>query len=167
MIRHAQLSDVPEIVRLFEAARGIMHQNGNYSQWNAAYPGETEALKDIQNGTNYVMEDPGIAGKLYGVFTLIRDPEPTYTIIREVHWLDTTPYGTIHRIASDGTHQGVFQELMTFCKSEWRHLRIDTHQDNAIMLHLIQKEGFTYCGIIKVGDGTDRLAFEWVKESAV
>ena len=162
MIRPATISDIPRILKIYDAARGIMHQNGNYSQWDGAYPGEADAQKDIQNDTLYVLEDEaGAAGNVYAAFTLIHDPEPTYTIIRDGQWLDTTPYGTIHRIASDGTHQGVFHELIAFARIKWDHLRIDTHQDNTIMQHVIQKEGFEYRGIIKVGDGTDRLAYEW------
>ena len=43
-----------------------------------------------------------------------------------------------------------------------RDLRIDTHQDNAPMLYNIRKHGFEYCGVIHVGDGSERLAFQWM-----
>ncbi len=166
MIRKANLNDIPRILQIYDAARGIMHQNGNYSQWGGAYPGEKDALTDIQNGTLYVMEDEaGAAEATYAAFTLIHDPEPTYDIIRNGQWLDTAPYGTIHRIASDGTHQSVFHDLIAFCKEKWDHLRIDTHEDNTIMRHVIPNEGFIYCGIITLRDGTDRLAYEWLKNT--
>ena len=40
------------------------------------------------------------------------------------------------------------------------HLRIDTHENNAVMRHLITSRGFLPCGTITVEDGTPRLAFE-------
>ncbi len=49
---------------------------------------------------------------------------------------------------------------MEYCSKEIKHLRIDTHQDNKIMQHVILKNGFTYCGIIYTGDGSPRLAYE-------
>ena len=43
---------------------------------------------------------------------------------------------------------------------ELRCMRIDTHKDNKTMQRLILKNGYEYCGIIFVEDGTERLAFE-------
>ena len=36
----------------------------------------------------------------------------------------------------------------------------DTHRDNTIMQHLITKHGFTYCGIILLANGDERLAYQ-------
>lgn len=36
----------------------------------------------------------------------------------------------------------------------------DTHQDNKITRHLIEKNGFAKCGIIYVADGSPRIAYE-------
>ena len=41
-----------------------------------------------------------------------------------------------------------------------QHLRIDTHENNKVMQHLILKNGFEKCGIIYVDDGSPRVAFE-------
>ena len=41
-----------------------------------------------------------------------------------------------------------------------RELRADTHADNKIMQHLLEKNGFTKCGIIHVEDGTPRIAYQ-------
>ena len=45
-------------------------------------------------------------------------------------------------------------------KRQTKHLRIDTHHDNAIMQHVILKNGFTRCGIIHIASGAERIAFE-------
>ena len=55
---------------------------------------------------------------------------------------------------------GIFSAVIDYGASHYRHLRIDTHRDNRIMQHLIEKHGFTYCGIIWLEDGTERLAYE-------
>ena len=47
-----------------------------------------------------------------------------------------------------------------FCEQSINHLRIDTHNDNKIMQHVIEKNGFKRCGIIHVNDGSERIAYE-------
>ena len=70
------------------------------------------------------------------------------------------PYGVIHRIASYLEVHGVFSAIIDFAAARYPHLRIDTHRDNRIMQHLIDAAGFSYCGIIWLEDGTERLAYE-------
>lgn len=41
-------------------------------------------------------------------------------------------------------------------------MRIDTHADNHIMQHVIEKAGFQRCGIIFTDDGTPRIAYQKV-----
>ena len=38
-------------------------------------------------------------------------------------------------------------------------LRIDTHRDNKIMQTLLAKNGFQYCGVIRLTNGEPRLAY--------
>ena len=86
--------------------------------------------------------------------------DPTYAEI-EGAWQDTaTPYGTIHRIGSDGTRRGVLHECVDWAAQRISHLRVDTHADNHVMQRCILREGFSYCGVIHVADGTPRVAFE-------
>ena len=40
------------------------------------------------------------------------------------------------------------------------NLRADTHRDNRIMQHILQKHGFRYCGIIYLLNGDERLAYQ-------
>ena len=47
-----------------------------------------------------------------------------------------------------------------FCSEKISHLRIDTHEDNIVMQHLIIKNGFRKCGIIHIADGSPRIAYE-------
>jgi RimJ/RimL family protein N-acetyltransferase len=44
------------------------------------------------------------------------------------------------------------------------NIRIDTHQANQKMIHLIDKAGFHRCGIIYTHNGTKRIAFQRCKK---
>ena len=74
-IRLATEKDLPEIITIFENARAFMRENGNQEQWNGIYPGETDILADIKEGTSYVCDDngEGIAQNafLHGLFKLL------------------------------------------------------------------------------------------------
>ena len=92
------------------------------------------------------------------------------TLLRPGRWLDDTlPYATIHRLAgardSHGIAQACFNWAWQRCRKQSLNaqpytLRVDTHADNHIMQHCIQKAGFTYCGIIYLADGAPRLAYQ-------
>ncbi len=157
MIRHATEADLPRILAIYDAARRFMRQNGNMTQWVNGYPSEPLLRQDIANGDLYVMEDES---GVYAVFALVIGEDPTYAEI-EGAWQDTaTPYGTIHRIGSDGVHRGVLHECVDWAAQRISNLRVDTHADNLVMRRAIAREGFAYCGVIHVADGTPRVAFE-------
>ena len=99
-------------------------------------------------------------GHLYAVFALIPGDDPTYARI-EGAWKDTSPYATIHRAASDGTEHGVFRAMLDFARTQYNHLRADTHADNIPMQSCLQKNGFAYCGVIYLANGDPRRAYEW------
>ena len=91
-------------------------------------------------------------------------PEPIYENAADADWISRLPYGTIHRVASDGIERGIFSEILSFCKDRFEHLRLDTHRDNVVMQHLAEKNGFKKCGIIQQPDGSLRLAYEYIKK---
>ena len=156
MIRHATEADLSRILEIYGIARQFMRQNGNMTQWVNGYPSEPLLRQDIINGDLYVMEDES---GVYAVFALVIGEDPTYASI-EGAWQDNSLYGTIHRIGSDGTRRGVLHECVDWCAGRISHLRVDTHADNLVMRRAIAREGFTYCGVIHVADGTPRVAFE-------
>ncbi len=55
---------------------------------------------------------------------------------------------------------GVMRDLLDYCLKLTSNIRIDTHRDNHIMQHCLSKAGFTYCGIILLLDGDERLAYQ-------
>ena len=156
IIRPATAADLPALRPVFEAAKAIMRADGNLEQWSApGFPPEDLLLHDIARGGGFVIENRG----LIAYFALLPSPEPTYDYI-DGAWLTDEPYGVIHRIASYPEEHGIFAAIIDYAAARYAHLRIDTHRDNRIMQHLIEKHGFTYCGIIWLEDGTDRLAYE-------
>ena len=154
-IRLANKEDLKAIEQIYENARQFMRSNGNFSQWGNSYPSVGIIQADIKQKCLYVVEDEAIQA----VFTLIMGEDPTYLEI-DGAWLNDRSYATLHRIASRGTQKGIFKLIIEFSWSICPNLRIDTHQNNTPMRHLIEKNGFVYCGIIIVGDGTPRLAYQ-------
>ena len=155
-IRLAQLEDLNEILKIYEFAKKFMVQTGNPTQWAGAYPQWELLEEDIDKGGLYVvMEGEAICG----VFYFVIGPDATYDIIENGTWHSGKTYGTIHRIAGNGTG-GVFGSALDFCRSQIDYLRIDTHEDNKVMQHVVSKYGFKRCGIIYTDDGTPRIAFD-------
>lgn len=155
-IRRAFKDDLQDILDIYAYARVQMAKNGNPTQWGNSRPQKFKVMEDINNGNSYVILHEG---RICGVFAFISGEEPTYRKI-EGKWKNDLPYGTIHRIASNSTVKGIFDTCIKFCQSKISNLRIDTHSDNKIMQHLIEKNNFERCGIIYVEDGTPRIAFQ-------
>ena len=159
--RKAEVNDVPCILRLIEEARGIMRSCGNMNQWIDGYPSRETILHDIDNGHGYLCQEQG--GEVIAYFAFIPGPEPTYKEIYEGAWLDDKPYHVVHRLASTAASHGVFDDVMDYCMDVAGNLRIDTHRDNVIMRHVIERYGFTYCGIIYLLNGDERLAYQYFR----
>ena len=72
----------------------------------------------------------------------------------------------IHRLAGNGTVKGVGAFCIEWAFMQCGHLRADTHGDNQVMQNLLEKSGFSYCGVIHVAeDNYPRLAYEKVLEN--
>lgn len=154
----AEMKDLPVVMQIIDCGRRIMRENGNMKQWVDGYPTEEIVIGDIKQGKCYLCVDGEVP---VGTFVFTTDGEPTYARIYEGKWLaPDKPYGVIHRMASNGEVRGVFSAAIEFCSNQSRNLRIDTHRDNHIMRHNLQKHGFCYCGIIYLDNGDKRLAYQ-------
>lgn len=164
IIREARPADMAEIMKVMAAAKTIMRQSGNLHQWIDGYPSEAVVTSDMKKGGGFVIVDDG---EVVGYFAFLPSPEPTYANIYEGAWIDDTlPYHVVHRIASYPQAHGIFSSIMDYCLSCDGNIRIDTHRDNAIMQHNISKHGFTYCGIILLSNGDERLAYQKIRSNA-
>ncbi|MCM1312097.1 MAG: GNAT family N-acetyltransferase [Bacteroides sp.] len=155
IIRNTVVADLDDVMAIYEYARSRMRESGNATQWVDGYPSRDRILADMKADSHYVIEDDG---RIVGVFVFVTGDEPNYVSI-DGAWLNDEPYGTIHRIASAPGTKGIADIVLGFCKDFGIDIRIDTHSDNAPMLGWIVKHGFTYCGVIRVADGTPRKAF--------
>ena len=160
-IRKSTERDFERMLDIYEHARAFMAATGNPNQWGPNHwPPEALLRQDIAEGHSYVCEHEG---RVVGTFFYIqgKDVEPTYARIDDGAWRDDSPYGVVHRIASDGSVKGTGAACINWAFEQCGHLRIDTHTDNAVMQRLLQKLGFVRCGIIYVHEDNDpRIAFE-------
>ena len=155
-IRLTKKHDFETVMEIYRYAREQMRRSGNPNQWYDKFPEASTISDDIDCNHSYVIERDDV---IVGVFTFIIGDEPTYKRI-EGSWKNNNKYGTIHRIASNGQEKGIFELCLKYCESKISNIRIDTHQDNKIMQHLIEKNGFEECGIIYVEDGSPRKAYQ-------
>ncbi len=161
-IRKTTMRDLARVMEIYAYARKFMAQHGNPNQWGpTCWPPEDLIRRDITEGSSYVCEND--TGVILGTFFFVQgtDIEPTYREITDGAWLDDSPYGVVHRIASDGSAKGVGAFCLNWAFEQCGHLRIDTHGDNTVMQNLVRKLGFVRCGTIYVEEDDDpRLAFE-------
>lgn len=159
-IRNAQMEDLPRIEEIYAYARQFMAKTGNPNQWGKQHP-PVETLKDdIEKHLLHVLEnETGI----HGVFYFYIGDDPTYAYMEGGSWRSETPYGTIHRIAGDGSG-GILAAAVTFCKQQIPHVRIDTHHDNLVMQKAVVRQGFLRRGIIYLENGDPRIAYDLIAE---
>jgi hypothetical protein len=158
VIRLAKKEDLPEMKRIFDAAKQRMRADGNTKQWTGNYPSDELLLDDIAGGNSYVVEREG---RIAATFVMIVGEDPTYKIIYDGAWIDDVkPYATIHRIASLPENKGVAAACFDFAWEKTHNLRVDTHRDNLRMRHIAESYGFVYCGIIHLANGDERLAYQ-------
>ena len=161
LIKYATPADMDGIMKVMEAARLMMRSSGNLHQWDDGYPSEDIIFSDMEKGGGFVMVEEG---RVVAYFAFLASPEPTYAQIYDGKWLDDEQsYHVIHRIASYPDVHHVFHDIMEYAFSKERNIRIDTHHDNHIMQHNITKHGFTYCGIIHLLSGDERLAYQKIR----
>lgn len=158
MFRGAVRGDLPQILKIYAHARAVMKASGNPTQWGDNFPPQELLEEDIDSNRLFLYV---VNGQIEAVFAFILGADPTYAVIEDGQWLDDTlPYGTVHRLASAGKQKGVGKAVLDWSMEHCQSLRADTHADNKIMQHLLEKNGFARCGIIHVEDGTPRVAYQ-------
>lgn len=157
-IRPAETGDLVQILSIYETARAFMRNNGNPDQWGSVHPPREMVENDIATGHCFVGTDENNLPRL--VFYYADGPDPAYLYIENGAWPDDLPYGVIHRIATDGTVHGGVTEAVCFCQRFSDVLRMDTHEDNAVMQHVLEKNGFVRCGTVYIENGDPRIAYQ-------
>lgn len=158
-IRLLKTEELDEALVIFEHARAFMRRIGNENQWKDNWPPAEVLQEDIEKRRLYgVFHDDVLAGVFaywYGDHA-----ESTYDVIYDGAWQSDRPYGVVHRIAAaEGSGAGK-EAIRWAIRNANGHLRIDTHEDNAAMRHVLESLGFRQCGIILLKNGDPRIAFE-------
>lgn len=161
-IRETTAEDLDAVMGIYERAVRFMAESGNPNQWVDGYPARELIVEDIKNGISYVVE---AEGTVEAVFSYIEGKDATYRRIEQGGWRSRGSYGTVHRLASAGNHSGMAGICFDWCARQGREhgcgsLRADTHKENLIMQHLLEQNGFVYCGVIHLANGAPRLAYE-------
>ncbi len=161
-IRKTKESDFIRIMNIYTYARDFMAKTGNPNQWGPTnWPPEDLIHNDIKDGNSYVCVND--YDEVIGTFFFIhgKDIEPTYRNISDGDWIGDDDYGVVHRLAADGSEKGIGKFCLEWAYDQCKHLRVDTHTDNKVMQRLLDKLGFTKCGIIYVvEDNYPRYAYE-------
>ncbi len=165
--RKATTADIPAVLGLWTNAKAFLHSQG-LPQWQQGYPDLPEAEADIAAGRLWlaVEDDAPLA-----VFAFDTEPDPSYAALAEGEWRIPGAYGALHRIAvADAARgKGVGRTAAAHCRTLCAQLglpalRVDTHPDNRPMRTMLEKAGFSHCGLLYlVGgleDGSPRVAYE-------
>lgn len=157
-IKRAIIDDIDAIMPVFDEARAFMRRSGNLGQWTGGYPSRMQIAEDIAAGHLYKAVD---GNAILGVFFFAVMDEPTYHVI-DGSWRYDRPYGVIHRIARGSLPfpGSLLHEALAFASEAIDYIRVDTYRDNIPMQRALEREGFTRCGIIWIGDGSERIAFD-------
>ena len=170
-IRKATMNDLPDILAIYAYARKYMKEHGIdeivvhapyiINLGNSVKP-ETFSLatQDIQSDCLYVCiiqieEDEQIGG----VFYFHREEDPDYQTI-DGSWLNDRPYAVVHRVATAPGTKGVATFCLNWAYEQFPNIKIDTHDDNIPMQHLLVKLGFTCCGHTTLQNGDIRLIYQ-------
>ncbi|MDO4510696.1 MAG: GNAT family N-acetyltransferase [Bacteroidales bacterium] len=166
-IRLATEADAPAIWEILRGEIEVMRLAGR-DQWQRGYPNPETIAADIAKRQGWVLLREGA---VVGYCALITTGDAQYDHIWNGAWLTRSTsrdcrYAVVHRIGVDAslTGQGLATAFLRLLLGEAKRMgcesmRIDTNHDNAQMLHILPKIGFTRCGMVMVKDG-ERHAFE-------
>lgn len=157
-IVNADINDLKEIFEIVNENKKFLKDH-NIPQWLNDYPSEDIFLDDIKhNGLFKIMNDDEIIG-LYSQ----RNYEDTYDVI-DGKWSSDNDYIVIHRMAlkNDYKGKGIAKKVFDHIKKKHSYIRIDTHELNTFMNKCLIKNGFKYCGIIKLHDNSLRNAYDYL-----
>lgn len=164
--RKTARADLPAVLALIEQARAYLKAQG-IDQWQGGYPAEADIRRDIAAESAYVLEREG---RIVASAALGFAPEESYGRIQG-QWNTNGKYAVIHRIMVDAACKGNgIAGQMVWHFEELCHvrgvvsLRTDTHERNASMRRMLQKNGFVECGVVYLNGGPEtgdkRIAYE-------
>ena len=176
--RKSTFDDVDRILEIIEKAKIELKKLG-LDQWQNSYPNREVVENDIKNEFSYVLEEIAkkdnksenqISKKIIGTIVLSPEMEEAYSKI-EGKWITNDDYIVIHRLAVDSEvkNKGIATKILEFSEKECiknkiLSIKTDTHENNEPMKKFLEKNGFSYCGVIYLDKepdvGEKRIAYE-------
>ncbi len=160
--RLAKKSDIDQVMEVIEDGRETLRLQGN-GQWQDGYPNTDDLINDINNNSLYVIYN---SERIVGVLALIVG-DPEYPYLETGEWLSNQEFLVMHRCAIKKQYQHIglghflFQVFEEVGQTMSLHsLRIDTHEFNYPMRHLLESSKFTYCGTIILKPNKHRVVYE-------
>lgn len=146
LVKSDEISEVMDIINM--AKKHLKDQK--IDQWQTGYP-------------NYacIVEDGNVLGYLCADY----DKEPAYKDMKGT-WNSSEDYVVVHRMAFTDSSRGkgisniAFRLVEEMSKEKGiNSFRVDTDSDNEKMKHILNKNGFSYCGTICFDD-SEKIAFD-------
>lgn len=161
ILESANNSDIDVCWDILADGRRFQREQG-FVQWTDDYPNRDTVKDDILSQKGYVLK---VDGAIAGYMCIDFSGEPAYESI-DGSWRSEKNYAVIHRIAfrkifcGKGLSEAAFSLAEKLCIEQGvDYLRIDTAYPNKRMQHILEKNGFKYCGVIKY-QGSERLAYD-------
>lgn len=149
------MANFDRIIAILKDGANQLAERG-VDQWQGDYPSKAQIKEDIENGWAFlaVSEDQ----ETVGAIAIVDGPDHVYDHL-DGKWLSDTnkKYVVIHRVAIHSQHSGkgyatkLLQAVINDIKNnrdDIDSIRIDTHEDNKAMQHLIAKMGFSKVGYL-------------------
>lgn len=160
-IRRGALHDIPAIMEIIHDAKINLREQGS-DQWQDDYPNIEVIEQDIYHKEAYIVLDEGV---VCAYFCISFRGEDCYEQING-SWITSDDYAVVHRIAVKEGYTGkgistmIFNKFEEICsKNSIPSIRIDTFEENKVMLNVLSKFSYTQCGSVS-SDNCTRIAFE-------
>jgi RimJ/RimL family protein N-acetyltransferase len=154
-LRQAKPEELEMCLEILRSGKDFQRQQG-FIQWADNFPDPKVIAEDVEKGNGFLLLKGGIPVS-YQYISL--DGDPSYPGL-EGTWQKEGCYGVIHRIAFAPAFRGrglsgqAFETIGAYCKERGaKSLRLDTHPDNKRMQHVLEKNGFSYRGIVMLPVG--------------
>lgn len=155
--------DIPKIMAILEQSVAYFKKAG-IDQWQDGYPNSEVVAQDVANGQSYLLVD---GNEIHGVMVVMTTPDPNYAQLDKGAWRYHDSYGTVHRIAVNKNYPGrglaakllVEAEKIALAKG-CLVMRIDTHEENTGMQHVLANVGYQKIGELTLPDGGKRVALD-------
>lgn len=142
-INKTNLSDLSEIMLIYNHARNLMNSHNNF-QWDEYYPTKEMIIQDTNNGNHFTVKEED---EILGVFALV-DYDSEYDDI-DGEWLNNKPYLEIKKIALKKLDFSLITYIIDYVFGKCPNIKIDTCEDNIGVQKILERNNFVYCGKLK------------------